>query len=91
MRRILTNLINNAVQAMPEGGRLEIQACEKDDDVAITVQDSGVGISEEIKEKMFSPLVTTKSKGQGFGLAVVKRLTEALRGSVTFETKKEKA
>jgi PAS domain S-box-containing protein len=90
LRRILTNLINNAVQAMPEGGRLEIQAYEKDDDVAITVQDSGVGISEEIKEKMFSPLVTTKSKGQGFGLAVVKRLTEALGGAVTFESEEGK-
>jgi signal transduction histidine kinase len=75
---------------MPEGGRLEIQACEKDDDVAITVQDSGVGISEEIKEKLFTPLVTTKSKGQGFGLAVVKRLTEALGGTVTFESEEGK-
>jgi PAS domain S-box-containing protein len=90
LRRILTNLINNAVQAMPDGGRLEIQACEKDGDFVITVQDSGVGISKEIRPKLFMPLFTTKSKGQGFGLAVVKRLTEALGGTVTLESEEGK-
>ena len=90
LRRILTNLTNNAIKPCLRAGDL-IQACEKDDDFVITVQDSGVAISEEIKEKLFTPLVTTKSKGQDFGLAVVKRLTEALGGTVTFETKKEKA
>jgi PAS domain S-box-containing protein len=90
LRRILTNLINNAVQAMPEGGSLEIRACEKDSDFVISVQDSGVGISEEIKHMLFLPLFTTKSKGQGFGLAVVKRLTAALGGTVTFESEEGK-
>jgi PAS domain S-box-containing protein len=90
LRRILTNLINNAVQAMPEGGRVEIQVCEKDGDFVVTVQDSGAGIAEEIKDKLFTPLFTTKSKGQGFGLAVVKRLTETLGGTVTFESEEGK-
>jgi PAS domain S-box-containing protein len=86
LRRILTNLINNAVQAMPEGGSLEIRACEKDGDFVISIQDSGAGIPEEIKPMLFLPLFTTKSKGQGFGLAVVKRLTETLGGTVTLES-----
>ncbi len=90
LRRILTNLINNAVQAMPEGGKLEIRACENQGDFVITVQDSGVGISEEVKPMLFKPLFTTKSKGQGFGLAVVKRLTEALGGTVTLESEEGK-
>jgi len=90
LRRILTNLINNAIQAMPEGGKLEIQTCRDAEEVVISVQDSGVGISDEIKSKLFTPLFTTKSKGQGFGLAVVKRLTEALGGTVYFESEEGK-
>ena len=54
--------------------------------IVITVKDTGVGISEEQKLSCFTPLFTTKSKGQGFGLAVVKRLTETLGGTVTFES-----
>jgi signal transduction histidine kinase len=50
------------------------------------VQDTGVGIPEEVKTKMFTPLFTTKSKGQGLGLAVVKRLVESLKGEITFES-----
>jgi signal transduction histidine kinase len=90
MKRILGNLISNAAQAMPDGGKLTVQAYREKTAVAITVQDTGVGISEDDKEKLFTPLFTTKAKGQGFGLAVVKRLTEALGGTVTFESQKGK-
>jgi PAS domain S-box-containing protein len=87
LKRILSNLTNNAVQAMPDGGKLEIKAYKDADDFVITVRDTGVGIPEEVKPNIFTPLFTTKSKGQGFGLAVVKRMTEALGGRVTFESK----
>ena len=87
VKRILTNLVNNAIQAMPSGGKLTIQAYIERNDIAITVADTGVGIPEEAKSKIFTPLFTTKSKGQGFGLPVVKRMTEALGGTVTFESK----
>jgi signal transduction histidine kinase/PAS domain-containing protein len=90
MKRILGNLVSNAVQAMPEGGKLAVQAYREIDVVVITVQDTGVGISEDAKDKLFTPLFTTKAKGQGFGLAVVKRLTEALGGTVTFESQEGK-
>jgi len=86
MKRILGNLISNAVQAMPDGGRLTINATAKDDNTIITVQDTGIGIPEDAKPRLFQPLFTTKSKGQGFGLSVVKRMTEALGGTVTFES-----
>jgi two-component system nitrogen regulation sensor histidine kinase NtrY len=58
--------------------------------VVITVKDTGIGIPEDAKDKLYTPLFTTKSKGQGFGLAVVKRLTEALGGTVTFESQENK-
>jgi len=71
---------------MPKGGKLTVQAHKKANDVIITVKDTGVGIPEAIKGKLFSPLFTTKSKGQGFGLVTVKRMTESLGGTVTFES-----
>jgi PAS domain S-box-containing protein len=87
LKRIVNNLISNAIQAMPQGGKLDVNASRQKESIKITVADTGVGIPEDIKPKLFSPLFTTKSKGQGFGLAVVKRMTEALGGSVTFESK----
>jgi two-component system CheB/CheR fusion protein len=86
LQRILSNLVNNAVQAMPNGGKLTLSAQEEAGNTVIEVKDSGVGIPENIKPKLFTPLFTTKAKGQGFGLAVVKRLTQALGGTVTFES-----
>lgn len=85
--RILTNLAMNAVQAMPNGGKLFIGAYRNREQATIEVTDTGAGISEDVKDKLFSPLFTTKSKGQGLGLAVVKRLVEALNGSIYFESK----
>ena len=67
IRRILTNLTVNAIQAMPSGGKLTLSSCRKDNNILILVEDSGVGIPEDIKPKLFSPMMTTKSKGQGFG------------------------
>ena len=90
LRRILTNLITNSVQAMPNQGKLIINANKKKDKIIISVEDTGVGIPEEVKTKMFTPLFTTKSKGQGLGLAVVKRLVEALNGQITFESQPNK-
>ena len=90
LKRILSNLINNAAQAMPNGGKLTLYAYQEANDTVITVEDTGLGIPEEVKPKLFTPLFTTKSKGQGFGLAVVKRMTEALEGTVTFESESGK-
>ncbi|HYA77638.1 MAG TPA: ATP-binding protein, partial [Verrucomicrobiae bacterium] len=89
LRRVLTNLVLNATQAMEKGGKLIVAACPSANKVVITVKDSGVGIPEEVKKNLFMPLFTTKSKGQGLGLAVVKRLVEALNGTVKFESEKD--
>ena len=86
LKRTLANLINNSVQAMPKGGKITVTASCKDGKLALNVSDTGEGIPKEIRDKIFKPLFTTKSKGQGFGLAVCKRLMEAQNSSITFES-----
>jgi PAS domain S-box-containing protein len=90
IRRILTNLVTNAIQAIQEKGKLTIKADVENNRVVISVHDTGMGITEEARHKMFTPLFTTKSKGQGLGLAVVKRLVDALNGTIKFESQEGK-
>jgi two-component system sensor histidine kinase AtoS len=90
LNRILYNLVTNAVQAMPKGGKLTILVNKEANDVVISVKDTGIGIPEALKSKLFTPMFTTKSKGQGFGLPVVRRMTESLGGTVTFESQEGK-
>jgi PAS domain S-box-containing protein len=86
MKRILTNLIINAIQAMPDGGKL-VLSCHNDAHIlSIVVEDTGIGIPDALKSSIFTPMVTTKSKGQGLGLAVVKRLVDVLKGTISFES-----
>jgi len=90
LNRILYNLVTNAVQAMPKGGKLTIEASKQSERIVLNVMDTGVGIPKEIQSKMFTVMFTTKSKGQGFGLPVVKRMTQSLGGTVTFESEEGK-
>jgi len=87
MDRVLTNLFTNAVQAMPDGGRLIISATKTQDKIVLAIRDTGVGISPEIMPKIFQPLVTTKAKGMGMGLVVCKRLLEAQGAEIKIESK----
>ncbi len=90
IKRSITNLVNNAVQAMPDGGELGLTAQKKEGSIVVTISDTGQGIPEHVKANLFKPLTTTKSKGQGLGLAVVKRLVEGLNGRVSFESEEGK-
>ncbi len=82
MQRVFLNLISNAVQAMPEGGSLEIRTGREDGFVWIEFTDTGVGISEEGLGKIFEPLFTTRAKGIGLGLALSKQIVEGHGGSI---------
>lgn len=90
LKRILINLTENAIQAMPKGGELTINAFEDEQNLHICVEDTGAGIAEEDKPKIFTPLFTTKAKGQGFGLATCKKLIEAHNGEISFESEQGK-
>lgn len=89
IQRVFFNIIKNAVDAMPRGGRLEIKSEKVDDVLKIAFRDTGVGISKENLSRLGSPLFTTKAKGVGMGLAICKRLTEAHGGSVSIESKEK--
>jgi len=88
MHQVLWNLITNGVEAMPDGGALEIRA---DTDsaaqtVTVSIKDSGSGIAPEHQAKLFQPLFTTKTRRIGLGLVVVKNLTQANGGNVAVES-----
>lgn len=85
-RRVLTNLIVNAVQAMPKGGKLTITASKERESLTVTVQDTGVGIAQENLARIFNPFFTTKAKGQGLGLPVCRRLVEVQDGTITVKS-----
>jgi len=87
MRRVLDNLVRNAVEAMPEGGNLAISAERVGSEAVIKVSDTGVGIPEEAMRRLFKPFYTTKSGGLGLGLAYCKMAVEAHGGSITAESK----
>jgi PAS domain S-box-containing protein len=90
MMRVFINLIKNAIDAIPEKGKLEISSCQTKDSVEIAFADTGTGIPEETLKKIFTPLFTTKAQGMGFGLAICKRIIEAHGGTITVETEVNK-
>ena len=86
LRRVAVNLITNAVDAMPEGGTLTISSRQSNGDVEIAFSDTGIGMTKETLEKLGTPLFTTKAKGMGFGLPIVRRIVEAHGGSIFVES-----
>jgi PAS domain S-box-containing protein len=88
IERVFVNLANNGLQAMEKkGGKLKISVKTTNDLVKISFTDTGVGISEDNLEKIFSPFFTTKAQGMGLGLAICKRIIEKHKGSITVVSK----
>ncbi|MCK9199663.1 MAG: PAS domain S-box protein [Gallionella sp.] len=88
IHQVFRNLISNGVEAMPEGGVLEIRAVENKSggNLTVSVRDSGIGMTPEQMGNLFQPLFTTKARGIGLGLVVVKNLTQANGGTVNVES-----
>jgi signal transduction histidine kinase len=89
IEQALLNLVTNAVDAMPEGGRLELAARPGDGGVLLVVKDTGVGIAPEDLSRVFDPLFTTKApgKGTGLGLPILREVVEAHGGTVRLESR----
>ena len=88
MQQVFTNLILNAIQAMPDGGKLTLRGLEVDGQVRLDIQDTGYGISKENLNKLFTPFFTTKEKGKGvgLGLAVAHGIMERHKGRIEVQS-----
>jgi signal transduction histidine kinase len=86
MRRVFTNIIKNAIDAMPKGGNLKIRSERTEDDVVFSISDTGEGMSRETLNRLWTPLFTTKAKGMGFGLSICKRFVEGHGGKISVES-----
>jgi PAS domain S-box-containing protein len=87
MKQVLLNLIKNAQAAMPNGGLLTIATQTSDNEIRISVCDTGVGISEENLKKIFDPYFTTKDNGTGLGLTLVFKIIREHRGEISVESR----
>ncbi len=88
VRHLLTNLVANAVDAMPQGGTLDVQAHHEGRELILRVEDSGAGMPAEVKRHIFEPFFTTKptGKGTGLGLAICKEIVRAMKGRIDVES-----
>jgi signal transduction histidine kinase len=83
LRNCILNFINNAAQAMPDGGRIMLGACQGHDRVNLTFEDQGCGISPDDISKIFQPYFTTKDVGIGLGLAITERIIKEHGGEIS--------
>jgi signal transduction histidine kinase len=85
--RVINNLVKNSTQALEqstqENPRIDVRVFMEDRFAVITVEDNGIGISKDNKDKVFEPKFTTKNSGMGLGLAMVKSIVEAYGGSIS--------
>jgi signal transduction histidine kinase len=89
IQQALLNLVLNAIEAMPDGGTLTIFSKIENGSAAVSIKDTGSGISEEIKDKIFDPFFTTKGDGTGLGLSIVYNIVNLHNGEIGFETNGE--
>ncbi len=84
LQRVFTNIFMNAVDAIKDEGSIFVKVYKDDKYVYIHIKDTGVGISENIKDKIFEPFFTTKKEGTGLGLVIVKKIIKDYKGSIDF-------
>jgi PAS domain S-box-containing protein len=89
-RQALNNLFMNAVQSMPDGGDLEISSSSAGERAVVLIKDTGDGIPESLREKIFLPFFTTKEKGFGLGLALVQKIIVSHSGNIDVESREGK-
>lgn len=95
LSRVLINLVSNALEAMPSGGTLSVSISRRADGEAgvlvLEIADTGMGLSETARARLFEPYFTTRTHGTGLGLAIAKRLVEEMNGTITLEPRTDGA
>jgi two-component system, NtrC family, sensor histidine kinase HydH len=86
IKQVLLNLVKNAVEAMPDGGKLNIISSVENDMARIIVADTGTGMTQEVLKKLFHPFFSTKAKGTGLGLAVCYKVIQDHGGEITVQS-----
>lgn len=99
-KQVVLNLLYNASQALPDGGLIQLSACQETRNlenkipnstaekiISLKIKDNGIGMSEEVKNKLFTPFFTTKEKGTGLGLSTVKKIVQAHKGEIEVDSK----
>jgi signal transduction histidine kinase len=89
LNQVWANLIDNAIDAAPDSGRVEVGAMERDGAVMVSVADNGAGLAPELRDKIFEPFFTTKPPGQGTGLGldIVRRIVQDHGGKIEVESR----
>jgi len=85
IRDALSNLVLNALQATPQGGRVAMSAVTANGDLVISVQDSGSGVPADLRERIWEPFFTTRQRGTGLGLAIVRKRVQEIGGSASLD------
>ncbi|MCJ7458645.1 MAG: ATP-binding protein [candidate division Zixibacteria bacterium] len=99
-KQVVLNLLYNASQALPDGGLIQLSAGQEtrslenkipnstaEQIISLKIKDNGIGMSEEVKDKLFTPFFTTKEKGTGLGLSTVKKIVQAHKGEIEVDSK----
>jgi len=87
LRDALSNLLLNALQATPQGGKVELTAASSEGELLISVQDSGSGVPADLRERIWEPFFTTRQRGTGLGLAIVRKRLQEVGGSASLDSR----
>jgi two-component system NtrC family sensor kinase len=86
LRQMIVNLLHNSLEAMPDGGRITVSTSVEGAMLRLSIEDTGTGIPEEHRARIFSPFFTTKAEGSGLGLVIAKRIVMSHGGRISLQS-----
>jgi len=86
LQQVILNLLQNAMQAMPEGGTISVDVHGENSEGIFTISDNGIGMDDDVREKLFTPFFTTKEDGTGLGLVTSKKIIDAHNGQIRVDS-----
>lgn len=90
LKQVFWNLLNNSLDAMPDGGKISIKCYKDNNSAKVSFSDEGFGIDEDYITRVFDPFFTTKEVGTGLGLAIVQKIVDGYKGKIKLNSKKGK-